>query len=101
MEVKKERRKETVISEKFKEPDNYKVILLNDDFTPMDFVVLVIMSVFNKSQEEAEALMMKVHKTGKSTVGVYVYDIAATKCLQVLNAAKNNNFPLQCKVEKI
>ena len=101
MEVKKERRKETVISEKFKEPDNYKVILLNDDFTPMDFVVFIIMTIFDKPQKEAEALTLKIHKTGRSVVGVYVYDIAATKCLQVLTAAKNNDFPLQCKVEKI
>ena len=101
MEVKKQPQKGTIISDKFIEPENYRVILLNDDFTPMDFVVAVLVSIFNKSQEEAETLMFKVHKTGQASVGIYVYDIAATKCFQVLTAAKNNNFPLQCKVEKV
>ena len=78
MELKKQAQKGTIISEKFIEPENYRVILLNDDFTPMDFVVAVLISIFNKSQEEAETLMFKV-----------------------LTAAKNNNFPLQCKVEKV
>ena len=89
MELKKQAQKGTIISEKFIEPENYRVILLNDDFTPMDFVVAVLISIF------------KVHKTGQASVGIYVYDIAATKCFQVLTAAKNNNFPLQCKVEKL
>ena len=101
MELKKQAQKGTIISEKFIEPENYRVILLNDDFTPMDFVVAVLISIFNKSQDEAETLMFKVHKTGQASVGIYVYDIATTKCFQVLTAAKNNNFPLQCKVEKV
>ena len=101
MEIKKQAQKVTIISEKIKEPDTYRVILLNDDFTPMDFVVAILISIFNKNQEEAETLMYKVHKTGQASVGVYVYDIANTKCFQVLAAAKNNNFPLQCRIEKI
>lgn len=101
MEVKKQTLRGTIISEKFIEPENYKVILLNDDFTPMDFVVYILISIFNKSQEEAESLMLRVHRIGQAPVGIYVYDIANTKCLQVLDAAKNNNFPLQCRIEKV
>ena len=101
METKKQIFNTVTVSEKIKEPEDYKVILINDDFTPMDFVVSVIMNIFKKNSEEAEMLMMKVHKTGESTVGGYVYDIAATKCLQVMNVAKLNNFPLQCRIEKL
>ncbi len=101
MEVQKQTQKGTTFSEKLKEPSDYKVVLFNDDFTPMDFVVTVIMQIFHKSEEDATSLMLKVHKTGQATVGVYVYDIAMTKCFQVLTVAENNNFPLQCRVEKI
>ncbi|AGT42660.1 ATP-dependent Clp protease adaptor ClpS [Treponema pedis] len=101
MEAKKQLQKGTIISEKLKEPDNYKIILINDDYTPMDFVVAILIELFNKSPEEAEILMMKVHNTGEAVIGVYVYDIATTKCFQVLTAAKNNGFPLQCRIEKL
>ncbi len=101
MEAKKQTLKTPVISQKFKEPDNYKVILLNDDYTPMDFVITILVELFNKSPGEAETLMMRVHKTGSAVIGTYVYDIANTKCFQVLTAAKNNDFPLQCRIEKI
>ncbi len=90
----------TIISEKFNEPGMYKVVLINDDYTPMDFVVFVLVQVFHMPQEKAADLMFKVHKTGEAVVGIFVYDIAVTRCLQVLNVAKENGFPLQCKVEE-
>ncbi len=89
-----------IISEDLKEPGMYKVVLLNDDFTPMDFVVFVLVEVFHMTQEKAADLMFKVHKTGSAVAGVFVYDIAMTKCLQVFTVAKENGFPLQCKVEE-
>ncbi len=105
MEQKKQLSNGTIISqnvsEKIKEPSKYKVILLNDDYTPMDFVVFVLVQVFHMSQEKAADLMFKVHKTGEAVVGVFVYDIAMTKCLQVFTVAKENGFPLQCKVEEV
>ncbi len=100
MEQKKQVSKGTIISEKFKEPGKYKVILINDDYTPMDFVVFVLVQVFHMSHEKAADLMFKVHKTGEAIAGIFVYDIAMTKCLQVLTVAKENGFPLQCKVEE-
>ncbi len=101
MEVKKQTQKGTTFSNKLKEPDDYRVVLLNDDFTPMDFVVMVIVQIFHKSESEATDLMFKIHKTGQASVGSFVYDIAMTKCLQVLGVAKENSFPLQCRIEKV
>ena len=72
----------------------------NDDFTPMDFVVAILMKVFKKSVDEAEQLMMEVHKKGKGVAGVYTFEIAETKVSQVMNAAKRAQHPLQCTLEK-
>ena len=84
---------------KLKEPDEYMVILLNDDFTTMDFVVEILMVIFHKSQEEADMIMLDVHKKGKGIVGLYPWDIAITKAEQVHAAARKNDFPLRCIVE--
>jgi len=86
-------------NEKLKEPDQYKVIFLNDDYTPMGFVVEVLMVIFHKSIEDANKIMLDVHKKGKGIVGVYTWDIAVTKVEQVHSAAKENEFPLKCIVE--
>jgi ATP-dependent Clp protease adaptor protein ClpS len=83
-----------------KEPDEYRVLLLNDDYTTMEFVVSVIMTVFHKPLQEAARVMLDVHKKGKGTVGVYSYDIAATKINQVHQLARQNGFPLKCTMEK-
>ena len=85
--------------EKVKEPDQYKVIFLNDHYTPMDFVVEILMVIFHKSIEEASRIMLDVHRKGKGVVGVYTWDIAVTKAEQVHSAAQANQFPLKCIVE--
>jgi len=86
--------------EKLQEPDQYRVLLLNDDYTTMEFVVSVLMTVFHKGLPEATRIMLDVHKKGKGTVGVFSYDIAATKVSQVHNLARQNGFPLKCTMEK-
>jgi ATP-dependent Clp protease adaptor protein ClpS len=86
--------------EKLKPPDDYSVILLNDDYTTRDFVVEVIIYVFHKSEEEAKTIMLRVHHTGRGVVAVYTRDIALTKAKQVRDLARANGFPLQCVVEK-
>lgn len=86
--------------EEVKEPDEYRVILLNDDFTTMEFVVAVLMSVFHKAIVEATKIMFDVHKKGRGVVGVYSYDIATTKIQRVHTMARENGFPLRCTMEK-
>lgn len=86
--------------EEVKHPEEYRVLLLNDDYTTMEFVVTVIMTVFHKPLPEAAKIMLDVHKKGKGTVGVYSYDIAATKINQVHQLARQNGFPLKCTMEK-
>jgi ATP-dependent Clp protease adaptor protein ClpS len=85
--------------EKIKEPEDYRVILLNDHYTTMDFVVEVLMVIFHKSLEDANRIMLDVHQKGKGVVGVYPWDIAATRAEQVHAAARENEFPLRCIVE--
>jgi ATP-dependent Clp protease adaptor protein ClpS len=86
--------------EEVKEPEEYTVLLLNDDYTTMEFVVTVIMTVFHKPLPEATKIMLDVHKKGKGTVGIYSYDIAVTKINQVHLLARQNGFPLKCTMEK-
>ena len=86
--------------EETKEPDEYIVFLLNDDYTTMEFVVTVLMTVFRKSLPESTRIMLDVHRKGKGTVGVYSYDIAVTKINQVHQLARQNGFPLKCTMEK-
>lgn len=83
------------------QPRRYKVIIYNDDFTTMDFVVLVLTTVFFKSEAEAEALMLNVHHEGNAVVGVYTYDIAVSKVRKATMMAREQNFPLrlECKPE--
>lgn len=87
-------------SQDVKEPEEYRVILLNDNYTTMEFVVSVLITIFHKTIPEATRLMLEVHKRGRSTVGVYGYDIAVTKVNQVHQVAKQNGFPLKCTMEK-
>ena len=87
--------------EKLKEPEEYRVILLNDHFTSMDFVVEVLMVIFHKDFQNANQIMLDVHKKGKGIVGQYPWDIAATKTEQVHAAARKNDFPLRCIVEPV
>jgi ATP-dependent Clp protease adaptor protein ClpS len=85
---------------KTKKPRLYKVLLLNDDYTPMEFVVFVLERFFNKPPEEATRIMLHVHQKGVGICGVFTYEVAETKVTQVMNFAQQQNHPLQCTMEK-
>jgi ATP-dependent Clp protease adaptor protein ClpS len=89
----------TKIDEKYKEPEKFKVIFLNDNYTTMEFVVAVLMEIFHKNAEDANRIMLDVHRKGKGIVGVYPWDIAATKTEQVHLVARAHEFPLRCIIE--
>ena len=83
------------------EPEKYKVLLHNDDYTTIDFVVDILMGVFHKNETEAERIMMDVHKKGRAVCGIYTYEIAETKVYQVKELAKSNGFPLLATMEEV
>ena len=85
---------------KTKKPSMYKVLMLNDDFTPMEFVVVVLERFFRKTREDATRIMLHVHQRGVGICGVYPYDVAETKVTQVVDFARHNEHPLQCTLEK-
>lgn len=85
---------------KIKRPSFYKVILLNDDYMPMDFVVTVLEMIFRKPHEEAVNLMLVVHSKGAALCGIYTRDVAETKVDQVIEYARINDYPLQCVMEE-
>ncbi|MEC9236719.1 MAG: ATP-dependent Clp protease adapter ClpS, partial [Pseudomonadota bacterium] len=85
---------------KTKKPSMYKVLLLNDDYTPMEFVVHILEKFFNKSRQEATDIMLHVHRRGVGLCGVYTYEIAETKVTQVMDFARANEQPLQCTLER-
>jgi len=86
---------------KTKKPSMYRVLMLNDDFTPMEFVVHVLQRFFSKSTEEATQIMLHVHQKGIGVCGIYPYDVAETKVDQVVNFARKHQHPLQCTMEKV
>ena len=81
-------------------PPLYKVLLLNDDYTPMEFVVHVLERFFQRNRDEATRIMMHVHRRGVGICGVYTYEVAETKVTQVMDLARQNQHPLQCTIEK-
>ncbi|MCQ2587423.1 MAG: ATP-dependent Clp protease adaptor ClpS [Treponema sp.] len=83
----------------FQLPPEKDVVMYNDDFTSMDFVVEVLISVFNKSKETAESLMMQIHQAGSAIVGTYTYDIAVSRANLAQSLARKNEFPLRVEVE--
>ena len=83
-----------------KKPSNYKVLMLNDDYTPMEFVVLVLQRFFSMSIEDATRVMLQVHQQGIAICGVFTYEVAETKVSQVIDFARENQHPLQCTLEK-
>lgn len=87
--------------QRLKPPPLYQVVMLNDDFTPMEFVVLVIQQYFSKDFETATQIMLKVHQHGRGVCGVYAKDVAATKVEQVMAAARQAGHPLQCVMEAV
>ena len=101
MEFERKLDSQTELSEELQEPLQYRVVLLNDDFTTKDFVIAVLVAVFHKKHEDAYVIMEDVHRKGRGVVGAYTYDIAATRCLQVHEAARQNGFPLRCVMEQM
>ena len=85
---------------KTKRPSLYKVLLLNDDYTPMDFVVYILERFFNKAPEEATRIMLHVHRRGVGICGVFTYEVAETKVAQVVDYARQHQHPLQCTLER-
>jgi ATP-dependent Clp protease adaptor protein ClpS len=85
---------------KTKKPSLYKVLLLNDDYTPMEFVVLVLQKYFAKGREDATRIMLHVHRKGVGICGVFTYEVAETKVTQVMEFSRQHGHPLQCTMEK-
>ena len=85
---------------KTKKPSMYNVLLLNDDYTPMEFVIMVLEKVFNKKEVEATQIMLHVHKNGIGVCGTFTYEVAESKCKSVMDMAKKNEHPLQSAMEK-
>ena len=89
------------LTQRVQPPQMYQVVMLNDDFTPMEFVVMVLQEFFSKDRETATQIMLKIHLDGKGVCGVYTKDVAATKVDQVLDAAHKAGHPLQCLSEPV
>lgn len=87
-------------SPKTRKPTMYKVLMLNDDYTPMEFVVYVLERFFHKNRDQATQIMLNVHRRGVGVCGVYTYEVAETKVTQVMDLARQNQHPLQCTIEK-
>ena len=88
------------VFERVTTPKMYKVILHNDDYTSMEFVIEILIKIFNKQTADATAIMLDVHKKGSGLCGIYTYDIAVTKVAQVQTMAEENQFPLKCSYEE-
>ena len=86
---------------KVKKPKQYKVIMYNDDYTTMEFVIDVLVRIFNKKLEEAKKIMLDVHKAGKGIAGIYSYDLAMTKANMAMGWAKDEGFPFKLSVEEV
>jgi len=86
---------------KTKKPSMYNVLLLNDDYTPMEFVVIILEKIFNKKEEEARQIMLHVHKNGVGICGTFTYEVAESKCKSVIGMSQKNEYPLQCTMEKL
>lgn len=87
--------------EDFEEPSRFKVLLHNDDYTTMDFVVMILQSVFNKDMETATEIMLNVHKKGVGVAGIYTRDVAETKVAVVQELSRKNEHPLKCTMEEV
>jgi len=85
---------------KIKEPSKYRVIMLNDDFTPMDFVVQILVEIFGKENADAVALMLKVHHEGQACIATYSYDVAATKQRMAMERARAEGYPFQIRLDE-
>ena len=96
---------DVVIDEKIvldlREPNDFNVIMLNDDATPIEWVISVLKDIFKHSDADAEALTMKIHNENSAIVGTYKYEIAEQKSIETVNASRNHGFPLQLRVEEV
>lgn len=88
-----------VVKSKLKEPSKYKVIVLNDDHTPMDFVIVMLMEIFKHNEVSSVNLTMKIHEQGSAVAGIYTYEIAEQKGIEATNLAREHGYPLVIKVE--
>jgi len=93
-------KEEVALESHLKPPRMYKVLLLNDDYTSMEFVVTTLMNIFRKLEEEAYAIMLRIHNSGSGLCGIYTHEIAETKVAQVLESAKKSGFPLRAVMEE-
>jgi ATP-dependent Clp protease adaptor protein ClpS len=91
---------EEKIKIKVSEPKNWKVILLNDDSTPMEFVISLLIEIFKHTHETAQGIMLQVHETGSGIAGIYSFEIAEAKAVEATNQARANGYPLQIKLEE-
>jgi ATP-dependent Clp protease adaptor protein ClpS len=85
---------------KLKPPSRYNVVLLNDDSTPQEFVVNILMTIYNRSTEQANSVMLDVHEKGRGIAGTYSYEVAEQKCVETITDARKNQFPLDVTIEK-
>lgn len=85
---------------KLKAPNKFHVIMLNDDTTPMDFVINVLVQIFNKSPEHAKEVMIEIHEKGRGVAGAYSYEVAEQKCTETVTIARRNQFPLEVTIEE-
>lgn len=92
--------KKTISSKKIKFPKKYKVIVCNDDVTPIDFVIAMLMTVFNKSEQDSYNITMEVHKNGKGIAGIYAFEIAEQKMIEGINLSRAHGWPLTLKTEE-
>ncbi len=90
----------TMTKPKIKRPAMYKVVMLNDDFTPMDFVVSLLTSLFDKTAQEANEIMLQIHQSGIGVCGVYTFEVAEMKAAQAVDAARRSQHPLRCEIER-
>jgi ATP-dependent Clp protease adaptor protein ClpS len=88
------------VKQKVQEPKNWKVIMLNDDHTPMDFVITLLVEIFKHTQETAKDITMEIHNTGSGIAGVYSFEIAEVKAVEATTLARSNGFPLQIKMDE-
>jgi ATP-dependent Clp protease adaptor protein ClpS len=87
------------IKKEIREPSKYKVVMLNDEGTPMDWVIDVLKRIFNHSQETAEKLTLQIHSEGSGIAGIYTYEIAEQKAVETVNASRERGFPLQVRID--
>lgn len=90
-----------IVSTRIKEPSKYKVIILNDEVTPVEFVIAILVSIFKHDQNRAQEITLQIHNEGSGVAGIYNFEIAEQKAVDATHAARNNNFPLVIKVDEV